>query len=40
VRRLVEVMRQKVMHERYMAGGVEALGEDERLRVGVRRSTC
>lgn len=36
VRRLVEVMRQKVMHERYMVGGAEALGEDERLRVGVR----
>jgi heterodisulfide reductase subunit D len=36
VRRLVEVMRQKVMHERYMVGGVEALGEDERLRMGVR----
>ncbi len=36
VRRLVEVMRQKVMQERYLARGVEALGEDEALQKGVR----
>jgi len=36
VRRLVEVMRQKVMQERYLAGGVEALGEDEALQKGIR----
>jgi len=36
VRRLVEVMRQHVMQERYLAGGTEALGEDEGLRKGVR----
>ena len=36
VRRLVEVMRQHVMQERYLAAGVDALGEDDRLRTGVR----
>jgi Fe-S oxidoreductase len=36
VRRLVEVMRQKVMQERYLADGVQSLGEDERLHAGVR----
>jgi heterodisulfide reductase subunit D len=36
VRRLVEVMRQKVMQERYLAAGVDALGEDEALRKGLR----
>ncbi len=36
VRRLVEVMRQKVMQERYLAAGVESLGEDEALQKGVR----
>lgn len=36
VRRLVEVMRQHVMQERYLAGGVDALGEDEALRKGLR----
>jgi Fe-S oxidoreductase len=36
VRRLVETMRQHVMQERYLAEGVDALGEDETLRTGVR----
>jgi len=36
VRRLVETMRQHVMQERYLAGGVDALGDDEGLRTGVR----
>jgi heterodisulfide reductase subunit D len=36
VRRLVEVMRQHVMQERYLAEGLDALGEDEALRKGVR----
>lgn len=36
VRRLVEVMRQKVMQERYLRGGVEAVGEDEALQKGIR----
>jgi heterodisulfide reductase subunit D len=40
VRRLVEVMRQHVMQERYLVGGVDALGGkgdgDEALRKGVR----
>jgi len=36
VRRLVEVMRQHVMQERYLVGGVDALGEDEALRKGMR----
>ncbi|MCP4537201.1 MAG: (Fe-S)-binding protein [Chloroflexi bacterium] len=36
VRRLVEVMRQHVMQERYLAQGVDALGEDEALRKGLR----
>ncbi len=36
VRRLVEVMRQHVMQERYLVGGVDALGEDEALRKGLR----
>ena len=36
VRRLVEVMRQKVMQERYLGKGIEALGEDEALQKGVR----
>lgn len=36
VRRLVEVMRQKVMQERYLAAGEEALGQDEALRKGLR----
>ncbi len=36
VRRLVEVMRQHVMQERYLVGGVEALDGDEALRKGVR----
>ncbi len=36
VRRLVEVMRQHVMQERYLAEGVDALGEDEALRKGLR----
>jgi len=36
VRRLVEALRQHVMQERYLAGGVEALDGDEALRKGVR----
>jgi heterodisulfide reductase subunit D len=36
VRRLVETMRQHVMQERYLAEGVDALGDDEGLRTGVR----
>jgi heterodisulfide reductase subunit D len=36
VRRLVEVMRQHVMQERYLAEGLDALGEDEALRKGMR----
>jgi len=36
VRRLVEVMRQHVMQERYLAGGLDAVGEDETLRRGMR----
>jgi len=36
VRRLVEMMRQKVMQERYLDKGIEALGEDEPLQKGVR----
>ncbi len=36
VRRLVETMRQHVMQERYLPGGVDALGEDEALRKGVQ----
>ncbi len=36
VRRLVEVMRQHVMQERYLDGGVEAVGEEEALRKGIR----
>jgi heterodisulfide reductase subunit D len=36
VRRLVEVMRQKVMQERYLSEGEEGLGEDEALRKGMR----
>jgi heterodisulfide reductase subunit D len=35
VRRLVEVMRQKVMQERYLSDGEEALGQDEALRKGL-----
>lgn len=35
-RRLVEVMRQHVMQERYLANGLDALGEDESLRKGMR----
>ncbi|NLF01837.1 MAG: (Fe-S)-binding protein [Anaerolineales bacterium] len=36
VRRLVEAMRHKVMQERYLAQGVDSLGEEDRLKVGVR----
>ncbi len=36
VRRLVEVMRQHVMQEHYLVGGIEMLGEDEALRRGAR----
>jgi Fe-S oxidoreductase len=36
VRRLVEVMRQHVMQERYLVDGVDALDGDEALRKGVR----
>ena len=36
VRRLVEVMRQKVIQERYLVGGLDALDGDEALRQGVR----
>ncbi|HET91695.1 MAG TPA: (Fe-S)-binding protein [Chloroflexi bacterium] len=36
VRRLVEVMRQHVMQERYLAGGLDAVGEEEALRKGIR----
>jgi heterodisulfide reductase subunit D len=36
VRRLVEVMRQHVMQERYLVSGVEALDGDEALRRGMR----
>ena len=36
VRRLVEVMREHVMQERYLDGGLEALGEDDSLRTGMR----
>ena len=36
VRRLVEVMRQHVMQERYLVSGVDALDGDEALRKGVR----
>jgi Fe-S oxidoreductase len=36
VRRLVEVMRQQVMQQRYLADGLDTLGEDEALRKGVR----
>ncbi len=36
VRRLVEVMRQHVMQERYLADGLDAVGEDETLRKGIR----
>jgi heterodisulfide reductase subunit D len=36
VRRLVEVMRQHVMQRRYLADGVEALGEDKALQTGIR----
>ena len=36
VRRLVEMMRQHVMQERYMVGGVDALDRDDDLRKGVR----
>jgi len=36
VRRLVEVMRQHVMQERYLAEGLDALGEDVALRKGMR----
>jgi len=36
VRRLVEVMRQHVMQERYLAKGVDSLGEGEDLQTGVR----
>ncbi|MBN1955629.1 MAG: (Fe-S)-binding protein [Anaerolineae bacterium] len=36
VRRLVEVMRQKVMQERYLAGGNGMLGDDEALQKGMR----
>ncbi len=36
VRRLVEVMRQHVMQERYLVGGVEALDGDEALRRGIQ----
>jgi len=36
VRRLVEVMRQCVMQERYLVSGVDALDGDEALRKGVR----
>jgi Fe-S oxidoreductase len=35
-RRLVEVMRQHVMQERYLATGLDALGEDESLHKGMR----
>lgn len=35
-RRLVEIMRQMAMQERYLAKGVDALGKDEDLRKGVR----
>jgi Fe-S oxidoreductase len=36
VRKLVEVMRQKVIQERYLPGGVEALDGDEALQKGIR----
>ena len=36
VRRLVEVMRQHVMQERYLVSGLDKLGEDEPLRKGMR----
>ena len=36
VRRLVEIMRQKVMQEWYLAGGIETLGDDADLIKGVR----
>jgi Fe-S oxidoreductase len=36
VRKLVEVMRQKVIRERYLPEGVESLGEDEALQKGLR----
>ncbi|HEY67490.1 MAG: (Fe-S)-binding protein [Chloroflexi bacterium] len=36
VRRLVEVMRQHVMQERYLVGGLDALNGDEALRKGVQ----
>jgi len=36
VRRLVEVMRQKVMQERYLQDGVEAVDGDEALQTGLR----
>ena len=36
VRRLVEVMRQHVMQERYLVSGIDALNGDEALRKGVR----
>ena len=36
VRRLVEVMRQHVMQERYLVSGLDALGADEALHKGMR----
>jgi heterodisulfide reductase subunit D len=36
VRKLVEVMRQKVIRERYLAKGVESLGDDDDLQKGLR----
>jgi heterodisulfide reductase subunit D len=36
VRKLVEVMRQKVIQERYLPEGVESVGEDEDLQRGLR----
>ena len=36
VRRLVELLRQRVMQERYLVGGVDTLDGDEALRRGVR----
>ena len=35
-RRLIEVMRQVAMQDRYLAKGVDSLGDDEQLRKGVR----
>jgi heterodisulfide reductase subunit D len=36
VRRLVEVMRRHVMQDRYLSNGIDAVGEDETLRRGMR----